>query len=390
MKSGHTSARRSVMNSLVFGSFGFCAVTGMLGCSSSAAEDPNEGMGGYAGYVFPQGGFPGGGLPQGGFPQGGANNPQGGFPQGGYNPQGGAPQGGYPQGGYPQGGAPQGGFPQGGFPQGGAPEGGAPQGGAPQGGAPQGGSPNETGGAPNTTQPPCLKSAAEGVFFGDSYVTYFGAPPGLQPSLAAINSFVTGFRNYAVAGTAMANGGLAGLIPPQWDVAVAANPNIKFVIMDGGGNDILICNTVKFPGCSTTCNRAGSTNNAGCKDIVAQATAAAEAMMLKAANAGVKDIIYFFYPHLPGANAGYNEISDYAEPIAKKSCEDSYAKTGGKMNCYFVSTVAAFAAAGGDGNAANFVDGIHPTPAGQTIIAREIDKVMKEHCLGQQSGCCAQ
>jgi lysophospholipase L1-like esterase len=112
-------------------------------------------------------------------------------------------------------------------------------------------------------------------------------------------------------------------------------------------------------------------------------------MMLKAANAGVKDTIYFFYPHLPGANSGYNEISDYAEPIARASCDGAYVRTGGKMNCYFVSLVAPFAAKGGDGNPANFVaDAIHPSAQGQQIMADEINKVMKARCIGQQSGCC--
>jgi phospholipase/lecithinase/hemolysin len=33
---------------------------------------------------------------------------------------------------------------------------------------------------------------------------------------------------------------------------------------------------------------------------------------------------------------------------------------------------------------------VHPTQAGQTIIATEIEKVMKTNCLGQpvSSGCC--
>jgi hypothetical protein len=392
MKSGHTSAQRSVMRSLFFGSVGFCAVTGMLGCSSSAASDENGETGGFGGFAnypqggFPQGGFPQGGAPQGGFPQGGF--PQGGFPQGGA-PQGGFPQGGFPQGGFPQGGAPQGGFPQGGFPQGGAPQGGAPQGGFPSdtGGAPQGGS-TGTGGAP-AAAPPCLTAATQGVIMGDSYVTGAASPP-LQPALNAIYPFAAGFSNVAVAGTAMASGGLLGLIPPQWNQVKSLNP--KFAIMDGGGNDILICNTQLYPGCSTDCKNPGATTHQTCKDIVAKATEAASTMMMTAANDGLRDVVYFFYPHLPkqGGVGPYWEISDYAEPIAKASCEGAFQKSGGKLNCYWVSMVAPFAAAGGDGNPLNFaLDGIHPSDAGQRIIATEIDKVMKAHCVGQQSGCCA-
>jgi hypothetical protein len=113
-------------------------------------------------------------------------------------------------------------------------------------------------------------------------------------------------------------------------------------------------------------------------------------MMVKAANAGLKDVVYFFYPHLPGTNAGYKEITDYAEPFAKGSCDNAFQNTGGKLNCYFVSLVQPFADKGGDANPANFVaDSIHPSAQGQQIMATEINNVMKAHCLGQQSGCCA-
>jgi hypothetical protein len=237
------------------------------------------------------------------------------------------------------------------------------------------------------TPPPCLSAANQAAIIGDSYVT--GAlSPDLYTALAAVYPFSSGFRRYAVAGTSMASGGLTGLIPPQWDLA-AAGGTTKFLIMDGGGNDILICNTAMYPGCNTACKSPGSSQNAGCKDIVAKAVAAAEALMQKTANAGLKDVVYFFYPHLPGANAGYKEITDYAEPFAKASCDSAFQKTGGKLNCYFVSLIAPFAAAGGDANPANFVaDAIHPSAAGQQIMAREINNVMKQHCLGQQSGCC--
>jgi len=267
--------------------------------------------------------------------------------------------------------------------------GGAPQGGTPgTGGQGQAGVPVGTGGAPQQSQPPCLTNANQGVIIGDSYVT--GAlSPALQPALQALDPFAAGFRNYAVAGTSMASGGLTGLIPPQWDTAIGAGP-VKFMIMDGGGNDILICSTALYPGCNTTCKSPGSSQNSQCQDIVAKAVAAAEALMQKAANAGLKDVVYFFYPHLPATNAGYKEITDYAEPFAKASCDSAYTKSGGKLNCYFVDLVAPFAAAGGDANINNFVsDYIHPSAAGQQIIATEINKVMQAHCLGQQSGCCA-
>jgi lysophospholipase L1-like esterase len=190
----------------------------------------------------------------------------------------------------------------------------------------------------------------------------------------------------------MATGGIAGLIPPQLDSAIAFSKNIKFLLMDGGGNDILICDQVKFPGCSTTCSKAGSAQNTTCQNIVKTATDAGLKLLTKASGAGIKDIIFFFYPHTTSNGGGYGEILDYSIPLVKANCEGLNASTGGKTNCYFVDTIAAFKAAGGDKNPANFaIDGIHPSAAGQKIISTEIDKVMKDKCVGQpaSSGCCA-
>jgi lysophospholipase L1-like esterase len=255
------------------------------------------------------------------------------------------------------------------------------------GGASGGGNTGGAAGGAPTEKPPCVSNPAQDVLImGDSYVT--GAlSPALQPALGALYPLANQFKNVAAPGVSMANGGISALamVPTQF----SGKP--KLVIMDGGGNDILLCDTAKFPGCNTQCNAPGSSSKQTCKDIVAQATAAAGTLFDKMSAAGVKDVVYFFYPHPPTNNGGMKEIDDYSEPIARAQCEGYGAKTSGKTNCYWVSTVKPFADAGGDINPANFVlDGIHPSDAGQKIIAKEINDTLKAHCLGQQSssGCC--
>jgi lysophospholipase L1-like esterase len=241
--------------------------------------------------------------------------------------------------------------------------------------------------------PPCLGAGSEGVIIGDSYVTGF-ISPALQPVLATLHPYATGYRNYAVAGSSMASGGIAGFVPDQFTQAVAADPNMKFLITDGGGNDILICDSGQFPNCNTLCSQAGSSTQAVCQEIVALALSTAESMMDTIAAAGIEDIIYFFYPHIPaagGGGAGYDEILDYAEPQAKALCESAEARTGGALRCHYVSLIQPFIDAGGDKNPANFVgDGIHPSQAGQEIIAAEIYKVIEGECIGHDSTstCC--
>jgi hypothetical protein len=128
-----------------------------------------------------------------------------------------------------------------------------------------------------------------------------------------------------------------------------------------------------------------------CTDIVNTAVTASEQLIAKMADAGVKDIVYFFYPHITASSGGYKEILDYSSPRARASCEGAYVRSGGKVTCHFVDLIPPFAAAGGDLNVANFaLDGIHPSQAGQDIIAREVWTVMQSRCLGQPSSgtCC--
>jgi lysophospholipase L1-like esterase len=249
-----------------------------------------------------------------------------------------------------------------------------------------------SGGGGAATKSPCIATPAnDGAFIGDSYVTGFGSPA-LQPALGALDAQALQFQNYAVAGTSLATGGLTGLIPPQ---LMSVKAGTKLLVMDGGGNDILICDTLTYASCNTVCSTAGSSKQKVCTDIVNKAITTATSLIGQAATKGITDVVYFFYPHIPapgGGGGGYSEILDYSEPLAKAACDAAEANSSGKLRCYFVSTVEAFKAAGGDKNAANFAaDGIHPSDAGQKIVAAQIWSTMKANCVGQpsSSGCCA-
>ncbi|HEY7374194.1 MAG TPA: SGNH/GDSL hydrolase family protein [Polyangia bacterium] len=239
--------------------------------------------------------------------------------------------------------------------------------------------------------PPCLSAPSDAVFIGDSYITGFLSPP-LQPALGALYPTANAFRNYAVPGTAMATGGI-GPIPPQFDIAVAVNPRVKLAILEGGGNDILLCDQVRFPDCDSLCSAPGSTAQTECTDIVNDAVAGAGQLMARMAAAGVADVVYFFYPHIPASGGGYQEILDYARPRMQQQCENAAAANGGRLSCHFIDLVPPFEAAGGDMNPANFspLDGVHPSAAGDAIIAGQIWGTMQSSCLGQpaDSGCCA-
>jgi lysophospholipase L1-like esterase len=180
-----------------------------------------------------------------------------------------------------------------------------------------------------------------------------------------------------VAGTSLSN----GQIPSQLTQAISADPNIKLIIMDGGGNDVLINHR--------ECLSAGASTNAGCQQVVQASIDTANTMMDTAASDGVHDVIYFYYPHIVAGLVGGsapNELLDYALPRVKAACDATSQRTGGRLACHFIDLVPLF-----QGHA-DYIgpDGVHPTATGAQVIGNAIWDVMRANCLGQASGsaCC--
>jgi len=235
-------------------------------------------------------------------------------------------------------------------------------------------------------RPPCMKSPNQVVVLGDSYVNWISHT---FPSDLAKEAGVT-YRMYAVGGTAMGSGGI-GLIAPQLDQAVAADPNIIAVVMDGGGNDILVPDTAQFPQGGDCKQNAMSPTIPDCQKIIQKAVDKATEMMNTAADKGVKDIVYFFYPHVPEGTliggAHPNAILDYAFPLVKATCDGARARTGGRLTCHFLDLIPVF-----DGHPDWFAaTDIHPNPTGSAAMAKGVWQMMKDACIAQpaSSGCCA-
>jgi hypothetical protein len=235
-----------------------------------------------------------------------------------------------------------------------------------------------TMGSADRVPSPCLKKGSQVVFIGDSYINYDVAHT-LLSTLIEQRAVKDGalmqgdhYRNYAVPGTALAADNILGMIPPQWDMAVADDPDIKFVIMDGGGNDVLIDNM--------QCLAAGSDKDPGCQMVVANTLKVGTALINKIKAAGVSDGIYFFYPHVP---AGGDDINDYALSMLKDSQAALATPT---FHTYVLDLIPIF-----DGHADWIADdGIHANDTGENVIADNIWKIMKDNCVAQpaSSGCC--
>lgn len=95
------------------------------------------------------------------------------------------------------------------------------------------------------------------------------------------------YRKYYVSGAQML-GGLVKTIPQQYEDAIADGP-VRTVIMDGGGNDVLI-------GARDACSADyGAELSAACYDMMEEVLAESERLMVQMVDDGVKNIVYQGY-----------------------------------------------------------------------------------------------
>jgi hypothetical protein len=249
----------------------------------------------------------------------------------------------------------------------------------------------------------CVKGGVtpnEVAMIGDSYLDPAYSNAALDLFADAQNAGAlaanTTYRHYYQGGASMNNGALQFNVPYQYetqalmDGTVMMPKDIKVIIMDGGGNDVLIndrsCLTSPPPG------------NTGCVTTIQGVLTRATSLFNEIASNGTKDIIFFFYPHLDPMGGGLlpspnttNETLDYAYPLAEKICcgssftatvsNPTCSGTLGGARCTFIDTRPAF----GD-NWATLIktsDFVHPTPAGAQIIADLIWKTMVQSCIAQ-------
>jgi lysophospholipase L1-like esterase len=224
-----------------------------------------------------------------------------------------------------------------------------------------------TGGMASTTPTatmPCITKGSDLLMIGDSYID---TPVNLAPVLegdATKDMQLPAGQHYtmkAVAGTVISQ------IKNQWEANKSPAP--KFVVMDGGGNDVLL----GAPQCLTA-----SAGDVTCMGIVDTANMTGNQIMQDIKASGVAGMIYFFYPHIPLGGAA---MLDYSLPIAQKNCEAANSDT---FKCIFVNTQPAL-----DNHPEYYLDGIHPSVGnGPQALADVVWKAMKDNCIGQESGCC--
>jgi hypothetical protein len=232
----------------------------------------------------------------------------------------------------------------------------------------------------------CKGMTTQAVIIGDSYINW---PSHTLPADLATQTGET-WRLYAVGGASLQAGGIVPqFISDQFEQAISEDADIKLLVMDGGGNDVLLSDTIKYPG-SDACKSSGSSRNPTCQQIVTDTLAAFRTLIARAAEIGVQNIVYFFYPTVPRdtllGGPEPNEIADYARPMWKAECDGASARVGGKLACHFVDMVPVFKGHDDWFAAAD----IHPNPEGSAAMAKAIVDTMKQKCVWQPRGsmCC--
>jgi len=153
----------------------------------------------------------------------------------------------------------------------------------------------------------------------------------------------------SVSGTLL-SGSDPNAIPAQYKKA-AQGGMIKYVLMDGGGNDCL------------------QANNGDA------ALTAAQALFPNMAKDGVEKVVYFFYPDPLGsfASGTLRTCLDALRPKMKALCDGLTAP-----KCYWMDLRTTW-----NGHSEYTQDGIHPTSAGAVATGDAIWEVMKTSCVAQ-------
>lgn len=235
----------------------------------------------------------------------------------------------------------------------------------------------------------CSLDAAEVGIIGDSYINILTSEfvPELQTLARAAGALGPNesYVDKSFGGASMAGGGFLDLliqpIPTQWPQALQESrargaSGIKLLIMDGGGNDVLVNNRACLE------HQTESAITQACKDTVQAALDAGSELFEQVARDGAQAVIFFFYPHLPGGGLGGsypNTMLDYSAPLVRENCEQR-----APVPCYFVDLRSPFTDSGIPIEDLIQEDGVHPSQQGAKIMAQEVWKVMQDNCLASE------
>jgi hypothetical protein len=171
------------------------------------------------------------------------------------------------------------------------------------------------------------------------------------------------YRAYYVGGSEL-DASRANNIPEQYDRAVSANPNIKTVILDGGGNDVQM-------GAGSACRGSKTSVSAACKSALQAPLNAADKLFSAMRADGVENIVYlnyFYFSSIQDKLAAFDWMHDQMEILVKKH-NGIVVDPMPYMNSNYVGS-----------------DGIHPNTEGSQMLAGLIWEAMLENNVDPTGG----
>jgi lysophospholipase L1-like esterase len=211
---------------------------------------------------------------------------------------------------------------------------------------------------------PWVRSAATNnvVFLGDSIFAFSGE---IHDNLEVIAG--TTFRNYCVSGASLTSDNIATSIDvkEQYAIARSDNNNIKTIIMDGGGNDILIPAIAFDPyNCKVDWWESGLSST--CKAFINDVYVEGVDLLNQMGRDGVQNVIFQGYYHLKNGMTGsttLNPAVDYGDTMLAKAVTN--ATSGPKYRVYIDprSTIV---------DSDIIFDGVHPNSTGSLKLANLI------------------
>jgi len=168
------------------------------------------------------------------------------------------------------------------------------------------------------------------------------------------------FRRYTVSGAELTGGFLAPSVAEQFAMAREDNPDIRTMVGNGGGNDILIPAIALDPyNCKTQWYQFGRLSNK-CKDLIDDLYVDGVNYLNDLADAGLENGVlvgYYYTKNGLFRLKSMKEAVDYGNKILARACEYS------TLDCTFVDPRAVVR------ESDIIFDGIHPADSGSRKIA---------------------
>ena len=172
------------------------------------------------------------------------------------------------------------------------------------------------------------------------------------------------FRDYTTSGAEISGGSFAPAVDVQYGVANSTNGAIDTVLMNGGGNDILIPAMLFDPyGCRTKWYRRNPSSS--CVNLIENTYVAAVNLLNQMDSDGVENVVYLGYYETPRGNANLTKAIQLGVAYLSYACT-----TGTVADCAFVDTLGTIPASMVES------DDIHPTPAGSVVLADQVWPVL--------------